>query len=47
VICATIVALFPMISNTTIGLRSVDKGLADFFQLNRASRWQTLAHRRR
>lgn len=42
IICATIVALFPMISNTTTGLRSVDNGLADFFRLHRASRWQTL-----
>jgi NitT/TauT family transport system permease protein len=27
VICATIVAIFPVISNTTLGLRSVDPGL--------------------
>ena len=42
VICATIVALFPMIANTTLGLRSVDGGLLDLFRMNRASRWQTL-----
>ena len=28
-ICATLVALFPIISNTTLGLRSVDPGLAN------------------
>ena len=42
VICATIVAIFPIISNTALGLRSVDPGLLDLFRLYRASRWQTL-----
>ncbi|HEX7270604.1 MAG TPA: ABC transporter permease [Casimicrobiaceae bacterium] len=42
VLCATIVAIFPIISNTTLGLRSVDPGLLDLFRLHRASRWQTL-----
>jgi len=42
VVCATIVALFPIISNTTLGLRSVDNGLLDLFQLYGANRWQTL-----
>jgi len=42
VICATIVAIFPVISNTTLGLRSVDPGLADVFRLYGAQRWQTL-----
>jgi NitT/TauT family transport system permease protein len=42
VLCATIVALFPIVSNTTLGLRSVDPGLTDLFRLYRASRWQTL-----
>jgi NitT/TauT family transport system permease protein len=42
VICATIMALFPIISNTTLGLRSVNPGLLNLFKLNRASRWQTL-----
>ena len=41
-ICATLVALFPIISNTTLGLRSVDPGLASFFRMNRASRFKTL-----
>ncbi len=42
VICATIVALFPIISNTILGLRSVNPGLKNLFKLNRANRWQTL-----
>lgn len=42
VICATVVALFPIISNTTVGLRSVNPGLLDYFKLQGASRWQTL-----
>src|SRR5882757_5130991 len=42
VICATIMALFPIISNTTLGLRSVNPGLLNLFRLNKASRWQTL-----
>lgn len=42
VICATIVAIFPIISNTTLGLRSVDPALLDVFRLYRATRWQTL-----
>jgi len=46
VICATIVAIFPIISNTTLGLRSVDPGLLDLFRLYRAGRWQTLTRLR-
>ena len=42
VLCAVVVAIFPIISNTTLGLRSVDRGLLDLFRLSRASRWQTL-----
>lgn len=42
VICATIMALFPIISNTTLGLRSVNPGLLNLFKLNQATRWQTL-----
>lgn len=42
VLCATVVALFPVISNTTVGLRSVDPGLRDLFRLQRASRTQLL-----
>ena len=46
VICATIVALFPIISNTILGLRSVNPGLMNLFRLNKATRWQTLARLR-
>lgn len=42
VICATLVALFPVIANTTQGLRSVSPGLLAYFELRGASRWQTL-----
>ena len=42
VVCATIVALFPIISNTILGLRSVNQGLVNLFRMNKASRWQTL-----
>lgn len=42
VLCATVVAIFPIISNTSLGLRSVDPGLADLFRMSRASRWQVL-----
>lgn len=42
VICAALVALFPIISNTTLGLRSVDPDLQSYFAMNRASRLQTL-----
>jgi len=42
ILCAAIVALFPVIANTTLGLRSVDPGLADLFRMNEAGRLQTL-----
>ena len=42
VVCAALVALFPIISNTTLGLRSVDPDLQSYFRMNRASRLQTL-----
>ncbi|HEY1327161.1 MAG TPA: ABC transporter permease [Casimicrobiaceae bacterium] len=42
VLCAVVVAIFPIISNTTLGLRSVDPGLVDLFRLHRATRWQVL-----
>jgi NitT/TauT family transport system permease protein len=46
VICATIIAIFPIISNTTIGLRSIDAGHQDLFAINRASRLQNLVYLR-
>ena len=41
-ICAWIVAFFPILSNTTLGLNSVDHNLVDLFRLYGASRWQML-----
>lgn len=41
---AWIVAFFPILSNTVIGLRSADLNLRDLFKLYRASPWQTLRH---
>lgn len=46
VLCATLVALFPIISNTTLGLRSVDPDLQAYFKMNRATRLQTLVRLR-
>ena len=46
VICAALVALFPVISNTTLGLRSIDPDLQSYFRMNRASRWETLVRLR-
>jgi NitT/TauT family transport system permease protein len=46
VLCAVVVAIFPIISNTTLGLRSADPGLLNLFRLCRASRWQTLTRLR-
>lgn len=43
-ICAWIVAFFPILSNTVVGLRSADHNLRDLFKLYRASPWQTLRH---
>jgi NitT/TauT family transport system permease protein len=44
VVCAWIVAFFPVLSNTTLGLSSVDRNLAGLFQLYGASRTQTLRY---
>ena len=41
-ICAWLVAFFPILSNTILGLRSVDPNLLDLFELYRAGRWRTL-----
>ncbi|BAY30490.1 ABC transporter permease protein [Nostoc carneum NIES-2107] len=46
VVCAWIVAFFPIVSNTTLGLNSVDRNLLNLFQLYKASRWQTLLYLR-
>jgi NitT/TauT family transport system permease protein len=42
VVCAWIVGFFPVLSNTTLGLNSVDRNLAGLFRLYGASRLQTL-----
>lgn len=41
-ICAWIVAFFPVLSNTVLGLNSADRNLVDLFRLYGATRWQTL-----
>jgi len=41
-ILAWLVAFFPILSNTTLGLRSASHDLIDLFRLYRASRWQIL-----
>lgn len=43
-LCAWIVAFFPILTNTVTGLRSADHNLRDLFRLYRASPWQTLRH---
>ncbi len=45
-LCAWIVAFFPILSNTTLGLNSVDRNLRDLFKMNGATRWQQLWHLR-
>lgn len=42
VLCAWIVAFFPILSNTSIGLQSADSGQRDLFDLYGATRWQKL-----
>jgi NitT/TauT family transport system permease protein len=44
IVCAWIVGFFPVLSNTTLGLNSVDRNLAGLFQLYGASRLQTLRY---
>ena len=41
-VCAFLVAFFPILSNTAMGLAATDHRLLELFQLYRASRWQTL-----
>jgi NitT/TauT family transport system permease protein len=42
--CAWIVAFFPVLANTTLGLNSVDHNLIALFDLYKASRWQVLLY---
>ena len=39
-VCAFLVAFFPLLANTTLGLSSADHNLVDLFQMYRASRMQ-------
>ena len=41
-VCAFLVAFFPILSNTALGLSSADHNLLDLFQLYGASGWQQL-----
>jgi NitT/TauT family transport system permease protein len=41
-LCAWIVAFFPIVSNTTLGLNSADRNLVELFRLYGASNWQIL-----
>lgn len=43
-LCAWIVAFFPILSNTTIGLKSADHNLQDLFKIYGATKWQTLRY---
>ncbi len=43
-ICAWIVAFFPILSNTTLGMNSTDHNLRDLFRIYGANRWQKLKH---
>ena len=45
-ICAWLVAFFPVLSNTAQGLHSTDHNLLNLFELYGAGRWQTLFHLR-
>jgi NitT/TauT family transport system permease protein len=45
-VCAWIVAFFPIVSNTTIGLNSADRNLLALFRLYGASKGQTLIYLR-
>ncbi len=42
-VCAFLVAFFPILSNTALGLASADHNLIDLFDLYGASSWQQLA----
>lgn len=46
IVCAALIAIFPVISNTLQGLRSVDPGLESFFRMHKATRWQLLTRLR-
>lgn len=41
-LCAWLVAFFPILANTTLGLKSADHNLRDLMLIYRANRWQRL-----
>jgi NitT/TauT family transport system permease protein len=41
-VCAFIVAFFPVLSNVVLGLRSADRNLVELYELYGATRWQQL-----
>jgi NitT/TauT family transport system permease protein len=41
-VCAFLVAFFPILSNTAVGLASTDRNLVDLFSLYGASSWQRM-----
>lgn len=43
-LCAWIVAFFPILSNTTLGLNSADHNLRDLFSIYGSTRWQRLRY---
>ena len=43
-LCAWLVAFFPVLSNTTLGLNSTDHNLRDLFRIYGATRWQKLRY---
>ncbi|NUB45999.1 ABC transporter permease [Fertoebacter nigrum] len=43
-LCAWIVAFFPILANTTLGLKSADHNLTDLMRIYRATRWQRLRY---
>lgn len=45
-LCAFIIAFFPVLSNTSLGLNSADHDLRDLFALYGASRWQEFLYLR-
>jgi len=45
-VCAWIVAFFPIVANTTLGLNSADRNLTALFRLYGANRWQVLRYLR-
>ncbi len=43
-LCAWLVAFFPILANTTLGLKSADHNLTDLMRIYRATRWQRLRY---